>query len=544
MSSNKEVIYIDSEDDITTVIDKASSSKAGIIALVLPKRYATLKSSVNMKLLKKTIGKQRKKLVLITDDESLLPLAGSVGMFVASSLKSRPEVPKVAKPKTSKAIVEEEAKLDPNASVGELSGDSDATANAKEMKQSTASSEKSSKIKQIKESSKIKVPNFDKFRLRVVLIVLGVIALIVGWYVAFYVVPKADVVILAKTTRVDTDTQFTIDPDADENDLENNIVTGVEQEVTKTVTERFEATGEKDIGQKATGVMTVQNCDSSASVTIPAGAVFIDGVTGFQFVSDDAVNVPGGNFSGGGCSSPGEANVDVTAAQSGDSRNLSPRGYNIQGQSGFITGFGGTMSGGTSEVVKVVSQDDINKATKILMDTTDDTVRAELAQQFEEGTVVIDATFNIKKSDPKASKKAGDEASEATVSAQFTYSIIGVPQSDMDQILRNAQKELVDTTTQSILDSGASNVTTKLAEKKDGNYIIDASTAGYVGPEINPEQLAQEIAGMGYSEAIEFIKSRPGVGNVELNLSPFWVFSVPNAEKTTITIEISDETLQ
>ena len=87
-STKKEVIYVDTEDDITSVIDKAVSSKAHIIALVLPKRYTTLKSSVNMKLLKRSADKGKKKIVLITDDDGLLPLAGSVGMFVAFVLNA------------------------------------------------------------------------------------------------------------------------------------------------------------------------------------------------------------------------------------------------------------------------------------------------------------------------------------------------------------------------------------------------------------------------------------------------------------------------
>jgi hypothetical protein len=67
---------------------------------------------------------------------------------------------------------------------------------------------------------------------------------------------------------------------------------------------------------------------------------------------------------------------------------------------------------------------------------------------------------------------------------------------------------------------------------------------GYVGPEINSEALANEISGKKYSEAIEIIKAKPGVRDVNIDLNPFWVFSVPGPEKTTIVVEVSDDTLQ
>lgn len=542
--SKKDVIYIDSEDDITSVIDKMSNSSGSILALVLPKKYSVLKSSVNMKLLKKTADKSKKKIVLITKEDALLPLAGSAGVFVAPTLKSRPAVPTFDDPSEAEDVVDEaDPELDEAATLEELSD----TSEKKGKKLSTASSDRSAKIKSIKEASKIKVPNFDRFRLRIVLAVLAVIGLGVGWYFAFFVVPKATVVIQAQTSRVATTVEFTVDPTAEADDLDTNTVVGQVQEISKTVTERFEATGEKDVGTKASGTITVQNCDSDSTVSLGSGTVFTDTTTGFDFVSDAAVDVPGGSFSGGGCSTPGEADVAVTAVESGDTRNLSPRGYTVDGQSSFITGFGSSMSGGTSEIVTVVSKDDIIKARRLLLDKTDDTIRAELAALFDEGTVIIDESFDTTNTQPESSVPQNQEATEASVSAQFTYSIIGVSQESMSSILEARQLEIVDAATQSILDNGVSRVELELAEGHDedsGVWSLTATTDGFVGPEINVDELASEIAGKRFSEAVDLMSSRPGVNSVDLQLTPFWVFSVPDPDKTTITIEISDDNLQ
>src|SRR3954463_13342267 len=91
--NQKDTIYIDFDDEITAIIDKVTSSKERIVALVLPKRAAVLQSIVNMKLLKRSAENEKKHVVLITTESGLLPLAGAVGMHVAPSLQSRPAVP-------------------------------------------------------------------------------------------------------------------------------------------------------------------------------------------------------------------------------------------------------------------------------------------------------------------------------------------------------------------------------------------------------------------------------------------------------------------
>lgn len=89
----KDTIYVDIDDDITGIIDKVAGSKNKIVALVLPKRATTLQSIVNMKLLKRSGDTHKKKLVLITSEAGLLPLAGAVKLHVAKTLQSKPTIP-------------------------------------------------------------------------------------------------------------------------------------------------------------------------------------------------------------------------------------------------------------------------------------------------------------------------------------------------------------------------------------------------------------------------------------------------------------------
>ena len=95
MPAAKQVIYVDVDDEITAIIDKMNSADAKVVALVLPKRASVFQSVVNMKLLKRRAEQAGKHLVLITSEASLMPLAGLAGMYVASTLQSKPEIPAV-----------------------------------------------------------------------------------------------------------------------------------------------------------------------------------------------------------------------------------------------------------------------------------------------------------------------------------------------------------------------------------------------------------------------------------------------------------------
>jgi hypothetical protein len=91
----KDVIYVDIEDDITSIIEKVKHSSSKIVALVPPKRVTVLQSIVNLKLLQRAAHNADKRVVLITSDKPLAHLAGGLQIPVAKNLQSKPEVPVV-----------------------------------------------------------------------------------------------------------------------------------------------------------------------------------------------------------------------------------------------------------------------------------------------------------------------------------------------------------------------------------------------------------------------------------------------------------------
>ena len=91
----KDVIYIDTEDDITAIIGKVKAAKAKIVALVPPKRIGAIQSAVNLKLVHRAAEQADKRLVLISNNAALMALAGSAGIPVAKNLQSKPELAEI-----------------------------------------------------------------------------------------------------------------------------------------------------------------------------------------------------------------------------------------------------------------------------------------------------------------------------------------------------------------------------------------------------------------------------------------------------------------
>src|SRR5579859_653304 len=217
--TGKEVIYIDVDDEITGIIDKVRGSGQKIVALVLPKRATVLQSIVNMKLLKRTADEAKKNIVLITAEAGLLPLAGSVGVHVAKTLQTKPEIPdgpgavdddqpesiddQADEPEPGDA---DDVAVDKTRTVGELATSRAAAAPAQDELDDTielddeeeaaagegAAAEAAAKPAKGK-NKKLKVPNFNRFRLFALLAVPVVIAFIVGLYACLAVLPEAHI---------------------------------------------------------------------------------------------------------------------------------------------------------------------------------------------------------------------------------------------------------------------------------------------------------------------------------------------------------------
>ena len=89
----RDLIYIDTDDDVTSIVGRIKQSSEVVVALVPPKRIGVLQSVVNLRLLQRAAKVAKKRLAIVTTDPSLVNLASGLGIPVAKNINAQAKVP-------------------------------------------------------------------------------------------------------------------------------------------------------------------------------------------------------------------------------------------------------------------------------------------------------------------------------------------------------------------------------------------------------------------------------------------------------------------
>lgn len=545
-NDKKDTIYIDPEDDITGIIDRVNLAKSKIVALVLPKRAQVLHSSVNMRLLKRAAENKGKKLVLISTESSVVKLAAAAQIYIASSLKSKPELPKNTDTEEIPETVisdneDENSNIDKSKSIGELAG-----VPVKEpIKQKeeepieldnvdVTEKDKSADKPKEKMNKRLKVPSIDKFRNRIFIGVGGLVIIGILYFVGMVILPKATITVKTNTSDLETKFELIAKTDVQTLDVDKKIFPAQLKELKTELSEKVTATGKTDKGNKATGKVTFFNCSkddklSDTPRTVPAGTGISSGDK--TFITQTAVTIQPSGFTGNTCKSDKpSAEVSVTAAKGGDIYNLAARTYSVNGFATMSAVDSIGMSGGTSKLVSSISQEDVDAVKATLQKGVSDKEKEQLASQIKSaGLFPLSETFLATYEAPLSSPAVGEEATEGTVTLKATFTMLAIKESELVEIIKKSQESNITTATQKIYDNGLSKAKVgQLERKSSGESKLLFTATASVGPFIDTTEMAKEIKGKSAGETKSIIGERPGIDSVEVEYSPFWVYRTPN----------------
>lgn len=546
---NKDVIYIDVDDDVTAIIGKIKKAKEKIVAIVPPKRAGALQSAVNLRLLDRMAKAEKKNLVLVTNNQALVALAANASIPVAKNLQSKPEVaeiPALAVDDGDDIIdgadlpVGDHAKsiaIKDGTRDGSMRSDVVDGLNIDGESVAVAGASAGAVSKKVAAArSKIKIPNFDRFRKRLFIGIAGgvlLIALLV-WMFAF--APAATVIVTAKTSPAPVSTSVQLETKKETN-AEDGIIKAVTQKLEKDESVEFDATGEKDMGEKAVGTVRFStNSISALGTTIPEGTE-LTASSGAVFTTDETVTITIDNYTG--------ADVTMTAAESGTSSNDASGGMS-GAPSQISADIFGTTSGGTTRVVKVVSSADIERARGKLVGESTDEPKEELAALFTDGEKVIDSSFTIDRSAPVSSPARGEEApadGKAKLTITTTYRMYAISQPELEKYLEESlKKQITDENTQRIYDNGYDDAGLSNFRDDDDKLSVSLTATGQIGPKIDEAAIKEQVKGKIFGEVQSTLQQIEGVEDVDINFSYFWVRTVPNdINKIKIEFKLENE---
>ena len=586
---NKDVIYIEPEDDITDIIAKVKNAKTKIVALVPPKKAGVLRSVVNFKLIAKTALQHNKTVVLISTDENLVKFAQSVKMPVAKSLSSKPQLATDDETEFGDAdeesdIIEEEPEAETSTSKPEKKDvKSDHEKSHKDDKKAEATKVKKSEEvvtedeideeadtdkKVAKKKSNQKVPNIKKYRTQIIIGSVFAVIMVVVLVWAFAFAPAAKVIVHVRTSDQGFSETIKLTTDQDKEDIDAGIFYMEEKAIEKTASADFEATGEVDKGTKASGTLTVKRTSPVSivgngrdAITIPVGTKFTyNGLTYVSTAASTLRAVDGKDFDTDTCkvstslvatcdlSKDVTTTVKIEAIENGDKYNM---GAVNSGWTASISGATPTssaaISGGTSKIVKIVSKDDLAAAEENLDITGESDAKKELIDENSDDAIVIKSSFNIENGQLSSSPALGEEVNGDTkpkVTKKTTYKVYTVSRDAVSQYIEKTVEEGLGDDTRTVYATGAGKDEEKVIaffesyKNNNGEYTAKLKSTVKIGPRVTPEMISEKILGQKVGQVRTMLTSINGVADVEINRSYFWVTKIPS-DINKVEIEIT-----
>lgn len=573
-----EIIYLESDEEITSVIDKlkALNSEQKAISLVIPKGAAILQSVVNLKLLQKEGVSLSKDLSIVTQDRIGRNLASQAGFSVYDNINSSKPIiePPRPQPKTEE-IIEldltgkqiEDDKAPKGINVHRYDNSYSAQKNdhknnyvaepdikpEPEQKQpiepkhehlnhteskpfhpvDIRSSEKdeSRRINDVLPSSKK-----SKKKKIIIAVVIGLVLIACAALFYFFYI-KAFVNLVIKGDPLESSVEIIVDNNINQSDTSRLAIAGQLVESEQQGGKKFSATGKKDVGENAKGTVTTYN-ESGESQKVTAGTEYKSD-SGLIFKATGDATIPGATASvdgsGNVIKTSGKADVSVEASEPGDKYNIGPTNFSVSGKSMLSGKSTSPMSGGVSRQLTIVSQNDLNSAKAALTQDISNALHEELKKKADKNKI-IDSSIKDSVVSTEVDKNVGDEADSFEMKVKIKSSAIAFSEEDFRKMVVEAiQKTIPTDKTLNLSSQDEISISGGVTDTSTGLLKLSGTVKTKTIPKIDDQKLKQDIAGKTESQAESIIKENKNIQSVTITLRPsWWLKRIPTSLKNIV----------
>jgi len=565
-----QIFYIDTDEEITSVIDRLKKTKENENFFVVPKRALVLQSTVNLKLLKREAERLKKEIVFVTQDQSGRILARKAGI----SLGSLPEETKGGAEKEP-ISGEEELIVKKISKKGRLEGIGSKEffdAGGQEEQPAIKGPSKIIRLK-LKEEKAIQPPmakknlyrekNFSLAReeklkrmfltdsgekkdhyearhtapvstkIKKTFIILGISCLVVASTVAVYLIfPQAEVLIYPRYEAKEVSIEITGEEKRESPDNSLRAIPARMVEKEKESTLSYPATGKDSLaGQKARGKVTIFNEYSSASQTLVATTRLLS-QEGKLFRLAKGVIVPGTSIKEGKAE-PGKIEAEVVADEIGEEYNIGSSRFTIPGFEGgpkydkFYATSDNSMAGGSSNGEKTlnVSQQDIDGAKKKTETEVKKLAEEELKKELSEGEIFLPEAAEETILESASLAKAGDIRDNFEYRAKAKLKVLVFSENYVKEITAvKLREELGDKMT---INPNSVQLEYRYPEADFEKKIIRFKVQGKIltAQEINLEEIKKEMLGKSEEQIKDTLKKHTEIERIEINFWPQFLSS-------------------
>ncbi len=566
----QEVLYINVDDEITSILDKIRQQRAREIFLVVPQGATFLNSVLNLKILKREVEKLGKSLVVVTPNDqkakTIVERAGlktedyqrlHYGHETDGSLGDEQYYQQEVREASEKAVQEvgrenlsvgsktfysqAGASSQPPASFNNPptssssstssfnqtpSSPSEATINDKEYNYFHQKTSSSRKKHRKKKSKKGKI--FFWLLALVLLFSLGG----GGYYLANY--PKLLVKIEPRSQSVREEVKVLVDSQAEKVDPDQKVIPGEYLEMTVSKKKEFKTTGQKVLdknGAKARGVVIIRNYYSDKPQPLVKTTRVLS-QSGKLFRLTKSVIVPGKKGE-----EPGEIAVPVEADKPGQEYNIGPETFTIEGFKGgpkyekFKVEAKGPMTGGVTssehKVVAAVSKSDLDKARKITLEELDKELKEEIQKRIGSDKAFLESAVEKEVVASESSHLQDSITDSFTYTVTYKLKLITFFRRDLEKLA----KYLVEKKLGPLFAVDEQSIKFQLKRgiadfnKKTMTAYADLQARGWF--KINEEELKNKLINKNLSELKAVLGEKNGIKKASINLAPSWVSHSP-----------------
>lgn len=354
----------------------------------------------------------------------------------------------------------------------------------------------------------LKIPNLTGGNLKFLVPVL----VLVGLVIAYLLIVRAEVVVFVEPKVLEKDAQVVADPKLQKVDEANKRIPGQIVETEVRGTDKISATGSKQIGDSAKGMVKVIN-NSAEAQTLSQGSTI--SASGVKFTLDSKVNIASTSATS---DSKSTVTVGVTAVAVGADGNVVSNTQFTSSNPQVAIVAEGNFSGGTSKTVSVVTDSDQKKLLAQLATSLRREAQQQLQAKLTADKKILEEALTediIKKA---YTKNINDQAGEFSLNLIIKYK--GIVYSDSD--LKTIVSKLVDTNIPEgyQLDLNDTETQADVSKQVDGQLIFLARFKAKLAPKLDLDKIKNEIKGQTPARAAEILKSNENILESEINLIP------------------------
>ncbi len=366
----------------------------------------------------------------------------------------------------------------------------------------------------------------------------GVSAVIVAY--AFFLSPKAELIITPRTDTVSSTFTFSIAVNPGDNDIAGQVV-----EIQKEAFGEISASATADVEDKARGTVRIFNSYSSSPQTLVDTTRLVS-QDGKLFRTTVTVVVPGATIDGGEVIAS-SIDVPVIASEAGPDYNIGPSTFSIpgfQGTSKYTKFFGKSseaMTGGAKGTVKVVTADDIKKAEETASQDALAQAESEFSQKVPQDFILLkDARFLSQET--LSNHEANDHADTVRATSRVRIRALLFKEGDIQAKIAQQLAEQFSADVEPIEGSVIYEYAVPSLDLDNGKMTISVKVSESVAWKVGVEEIRSQIAGKNEDEIKQIIEARSDVEHGTATFRPGWVTEAPeDPERIEVKVLLSPE---